>query len=95
MLSLSKGSPAEIILGPGFQQEEYDAYDKELGFSDPFFVRYFRYVGNLIRGDFGRSYVNNVDVLQQELSAFFFTFRIILLAGAIEAVLSVLIGCLC
>ena len=56
VLSLCKGSPAEITLGAGFTQEEYDAYNNELGFNDPFFVRYFRYIGHLFTGDMGTSY---------------------------------------
>lgn len=75
--------------------ESLEQVRTEMGLKDPLPVQYFHWLKNAVRGDFGRSYVNNVDVLQQELSAFFFTFRIILLAGAIEAVLSVLIGCLC
>ncbi len=56
ILSLCKGTPAEVVLGAGFTEEEYEAYNNEIGFNDPFFTRYFRYIGGLITGDMGTSY---------------------------------------
>ncbi len=66
-----------------------------MGLNRPIAVQYLSWLKNALRGDFGRSYVNSKDVLLQELSAFSFTARVILLAGFLEAALIVLIGCLC
>ena len=94
VLSLSKGSPAEIILGPGFQQEEYDEYNKELGFSDPFFVRYFRYVGNLVKGDFGTSYYNKTTVWSELKARIPISLRTTFMALALAALIGVPLGVL-
>ena len=94
VLSLSKGSPAEIILGPGFQQEEYDEYNRELGFSDPFFVRYFRYVGNLVKGDFGTSYYNKTTVWSELKARIPISLRTTFMALALAALIGVPLGVL-
>lgn len=64
ILSLCKGDPGSIILGAGADPEAIDAINEQLGFNDPFFVRYFRYIFNMCKGDLGRSYQTNVPVLQ-------------------------------
>lgn len=66
-----------------------------MGLTLPLPVQYWHWFRDAMRGDFGKSYVNNQSVLQQTTFAFSHTARIILLAGLIEAVFMVLIGALC
>ena len=65
ILSLCKGDPGSIILGAGADQADIDAINEELGFYDPFFVRYGRYVLGLLKGDMGKSYQSRTPVLQE------------------------------
>lgn len=67
----------------------------EMGLNEPLPVQYINWLSKAVTGDFGRSFVNNKDVLQTEMSAFAFTIKIILLAGIFEAVLIILVGSLC
>lgn len=64
IISLTPGEPGQLILGPLATQEEVQAMNEQLGYNRPFLVRYFDYAFNLIRGDFGRSYINNLPVLE-------------------------------
>ena len=67
IMSLCPGDPGSIIMGAGADQEAIDEINKKLGFYDPFFVRYFRYLGDLVQGDLGNSYQTNAPVLGELL----------------------------
>src|SRR3989442_10618051 len=50
-------NPAVTIAGPKADPETLAAIRKDLGLDDPLVVQYGRYVGRLVRGDLGRSYM--------------------------------------
>lgn len=52
------GDPASMLLSADATQEDIEELNEQLGFNDPFFVRYFNYIFNALRGDFGISYKN-------------------------------------
>lgn len=56
IMSLIPGSPGLVILGPDAPAEAVEALDHELGYDQPFLVRFVTYVGNLLHGDLGTSY---------------------------------------
>ena len=69
MLDLMPGSPFN---DDKLSQEQIDVLYEKYGLDDPFFVRYFRYLFNIVKGDFGVSYniASNVpitDLLQTRL----------------------------
>jgi peptide/nickel transport system permease protein len=49
------GDPAAIILPPEASQETVDAFRREFGLDQPLYIQYARFVGDALRGDFGRS----------------------------------------
>jgi len=64
--------PAVTIAGPKAAPETLAAIRKDLGLDDPVVVQYGRYVGRLVRGDFGRSYMTGrrvVDVIAERVPA--------------------------
>ena len=75
--------------------ENLERIRSEMGLDRPLTVQYWNWLKNAVQGDFGKSYVNSKAVLPQELFAFSYTARVIFLAGLLEAVLIILIGCLC
>jgi peptide/nickel transport system permease protein len=81
-------SPAIDVLGPRANTVTIAAYNKANGFDNPWFVQYLDYVGNLARGNLGRSVKlnQNVDTLFQERWA-----RSVYLTG-ISLVLAVVIA---
>ncbi len=62
ILALTPGDPAQIVLGEGATAETIAQTRIEMGLDQPIIVRYFRYVGGLLRGDMGVSYRNKIDV---------------------------------
>lgn len=56
LLSLSPGDPAQAILGVGAKPEEVAMMREQLGLNDPLLLRYLRYMGGVLKGDFGTSY---------------------------------------
>ncbi|HEY1626543.1 MAG TPA: ABC transporter permease [Streptosporangiaceae bacterium] len=55
-------SPAITVLGPHATTAVIDAWNKENGFSNPWFVQYLDYMRNLLQGNFGYSYKLNQSV---------------------------------
>ena len=74
-------------------QEMIDAAKEELGLDKPFVVQYFTWLGNLLRGDMGTSYVSNKPVFSTFVSklpaTLLLTFVSILLTVAISIPLGV------
>lgn len=63
-MGLAGGDPVKTILPENATVEQQDALREEMGLNDPFFVRYFRYMGGLVTGDMGQSYITGKDVFQ-------------------------------
>lgn len=56
IMSFTPGDPGRLILGMNAPQIEVDILNDELGYNDPFLLRYVNYIFNALRGDFGLSY---------------------------------------
>ena len=56
ILGFAPGDPGRLMLGMNAPQEAVDRLNEELGLNDPFLTRFFRYIKDLSRGDFGISY---------------------------------------
>ena len=52
---LAPGDPARAYVGANASNQAVAEERERLGFNDPFFVQYFRYLGGLLHGDLGRS----------------------------------------
>lgn len=61
-MSLTGGDPVMTMLPENASIEQQEALRESLGLNDPFFVQYFRYVGGMLTGDMGTSYVTKLDV---------------------------------
>ena len=94
ILSLCKGDPGSIILGAGADPEAVEEINQKLGYYDPFFVRYFRYIFNLCKGDLGNSYQTNVPVIQSLLERAPVSLRTTFMALACAALIGVPLGVL-
>ena len=88
IMYLTPGDPARLILGEKAPQEQVDVLRDQMGLNDPFVVQFARYVGNMLRWDFGRSYATNIPVAETIAERFPKTAELAL-AGMF---LSVLIG---
>ena len=61
-MSLTGGDPVMTMLPENASIEQQEALRESLGLNDPFFIQYFRYIGGMITGDMGTSYVTKLDV---------------------------------
>lgn len=88
IMALTPGNPVTIILGDNATAENVAKLTEELGLNDPLIVRYARYMGDLVKGDLGKSYSNQLSVFDQIMDRFPNT--LILAAAAI--LVSLIIG---
>ena len=65
ILSMTPGDATSIILGSEYTEELGAKLRVELGLDRPVVVQYLHYIANLLRGDFGTSYVMRAPVLDQ------------------------------
>ncbi|MGD8399221.1 MAG: ABC transporter permease [Anaerolineae bacterium] len=59
------GDPAEAALGDYASREAVEALRERMGLNDPILVQYVRYLGNLLRGDFGNSLITGNSISDQ------------------------------
>jgi len=67
VVRLAPGDPVNVLLGDFYTGEAAANLKKKLGLDQPMIVQYFVYLGNILRGDFGKSYATGKPVLQQLL----------------------------
>ncbi len=79
IIALIPGDPATAILGSFATPENVERLNRQLGLDKPLFEQYFIWIGNVLHGDFGRSYSLNRPVLDEVLERFSAT---LILAGA-------------
>lgn len=69
ILDMTPGDPARLILGQTANAEAVEQLREEMGLNDPFFVRYFKYLTNVVlHFDFGESYRTSQPVFTDILS---------------------------
>jgi peptide/nickel transport system permease protein len=70
IMALIPGDPATAILGSYATPENVERLNRHLGLDRPLWQQYFVWVGNLLQGDFGRSFALNRPVLDEILDRF-------------------------
>jgi peptide/nickel transport system permease protein len=55
MLQIIPGDPIILMLGEDYTPEAAEQLRNKLGLDEPIYVQYFKWVGNLLQGDLGRS----------------------------------------
>ncbi len=87
IMSLIPGDPATAILGSYATPENVEKLNRDLGLDKPMVKRYFIWLGNMLTGDFGRSFSLNRPVIDEVLERFNAT---MILAGTSFVLCSVL-----
>jgi len=62
LIRLIPGDPALIMLGERARPDDVARVREQLGLNEPIHIQYFRYMGQLLRGDLGQSIINRTDV---------------------------------
>jgi len=68
MIRLVPGNPAEVMLGPRATQAAIEALTKKMGYDRPLYVQFFKWLSQVVRGDFGTSVYSGKPVLRVILS---------------------------
>ncbi|RDE09032.1 ABC transporter permease [Pelagibacterium lacus] len=87
IMALIPGDTATALLGSYATPDNVARINRELGLDRPVYEQYFVWVGNLLQGDFGRSYILNRPVLDEILERFGAT---LILAGTALVLCSIL-----
>ena len=95
LTSLLPGDPALQVLGGAEpSQQAIEAVRKDLGLDKPLPVRYVNYLGDIARGDFGRSYRTRQPVLEAIFERLPVTFEIGFVALVVSIIVAVPLGIL-
>ncbi|MFE1949886.1 ABC transporter permease [Streptomyces sp. NPDC059524] len=90
---LAPGSPASFLLaGRSASPEAIAAVKAQYHLDDPFFVRYFSWLGDMVQGDFGRSITYRTDVSRLLADRLPTTLLLVVMALLVVTVTGLLLG---
>jgi len=92
IMSLTPGDPAQLILGENAPREAIEQLRREMGLDKPFFVQYFSFVWNAVRGDFGTSYTTGRVVFDEIFSRFPATLHLAIVGMIIAIMIGIPVG---
>ena len=72
MVRAIPGDPAHIMLGPTAKPEQIEALRVKMGLEQPLWTQYLWWIEGVLRGDLGRSWINNfpvAELIRQKLPA--------------------------
>ena len=92
LIDITPGDPARIIAGPNVTEEELQQIRVDLGLTDPLLTRYVRFIGNVLRGNLGNSFMNKRSVWIEIMSRFPYTLRMVVMCLGLSIVLGIPIG---
>ena len=88
LIDITPGDPAKIIAGPTASAEDHARIRENLRLDDPLFVRYVRFIWDVLHGDFGNSFITKRAVWPDIMQRFPYT----LLLAATSMALSIIVG---
>ena len=92
--NLMPGDPVRVILGNMASEAEVARLEAALGFDQPLIVRFFRWLANIMKGNFGESLYLNAPVSQVLMERLRPTFLIAIFAEVLGITAGVLLGIL-
>jgi peptide/nickel transport system permease protein len=72
MVRAIPGDPAHILLGPTARPEQIELLRASMGLNEPIWTQYLWWIEGVLRGDLGRSWINNfpvAELIRQKLPA--------------------------
>jgi ABC-type dipeptide/oligopeptide/nickel transport system permease component len=86
------GDPATAALGDYASKEAVEALRERMGLNAPLHVQYFRFLGDLLRGDLGKSLITGKPISELVMHVLPYTLQLTLSAIIVGAMLGVPIG---
>ncbi len=94
VLQFAPGDRAVAALGEGASPDALNQYRVQNGLNDPMFLQYFRYLGNLITGDFGNTLPPQKSITAVIAQAFPLTLQLTFLGVLIAVIVALVFGVL-
>ena len=95
LVEMIPGDRVYLTYGEGISREDYDFYYHRMGLGQPVVVRYFHWLGDALRGDFGTSTQYKQPVLDLVLLKLPITVYLSILSGLISMPLGIWLGVTC
>ena len=92
VMHLFTDDPAAMILGQHATADQVVALRDQLGFNDPLYVQFGRFLTDILQGDFGRSLMNRSPVLEEVLNRFPATIELAFVAIILASVVGIAVG---
>lgn len=92
MMQAIPGDPIVALLGDAYDEEDAERLRQEYGLDRPIVVQYAIWLGKLVRGDWGVSYLNNREVLQDVLLRLPVTVELIVMAMGVALLIALPAG---
>lgn len=92
IMTLSPGDPARLILGDMAPQESIDSWRADHGLNDSIPIRYVKYMGNMLKGDLGKSYVNERSVSTEISERFPITLKLAVVGMIVALIVAIPLG---
>ncbi|GGX55619.1 ABC transporter permease subunit [Saccharospirillum salsuginis] len=95
LIHLIPGDPVTVMGGErGMTATERAELEAMLGLDKPIWVQYFQYIGNVLQGDLGTSYVSREPVMSEFLTLFPATIELTVCAAIFASVVGLTLGIL-
>lgn len=94
MIHILPGGPVIALIGPDAPVEAIEAMNKKMGFDKPLYLQYLIWIGNVLRGDMGVSYLSNMAVTKLLWLKFLATLQLVIGAFTVAMLTSFPLGIL-
>lgn len=94
LMAVLPGDPAVVALGVNATPEAVAQLRQEYGIDRPLVVQYLDWIGGVLVGDFGTSYITGANITEQITNRFPITFWLIFLGMIIAVVIAIPLGVL-
>jgi peptide/nickel transport system permease protein len=92
IIRLAPGDPASFFIQPGVSPKVAEQMREQYGLNDPLIVQYFKWLGNILQGDFGRSFSRHQPVFDVILEAVPITISLALIGITMQFIFGILLG---
>ena len=92
IMDMAPGDAVDLMAPEGATAEDLDAIRHDLGLDQPVIIRYVKYMGGMLHGDLGVSYVSKTDVFDTYMQKLPATIKLSFASILVSVILSVPLG---
>jgi peptide/nickel transport system permease protein len=92
LIDITPGDPARMMLGMTATEQQVAELRQSLGLNDSIFIRFGRFIWNVVRGDFGTSFMTKRPVFDEMIQRFPYTLKLVTISLALSIILGIPLG---